>query len=93
MMNSIILVLFTDIDMFQMVEKCKRDGISYIAYKYSKSNNKYICGYDKDKESTYLMNWDVNNLNGWAMGQPLLTGGFKWLKEDEWDDIFKTKWI
>ena len=68
---------------------CKRGGISYIAYKYSKPNNKYICGYDKGKESIYLMNWDVNNLNGWVMSQPPPTGGFKWLKEGEWDDILK----
>ena len=25
------------------------------------------------------------------MNQPLPTGGFKWLKEDKWDDILKTK--
>ena len=25
------------------------------------------------------------------MSQPLLTGRFKWLKEDKWDDIFKHK--
>ena len=56
MMTSIILKLFTDIDMFPLVEKGKRGGISYTANRYSKPNNKYICGYDKDKESTYLMN-------------------------------------
>ena len=28
---------------------------------------------------------------GWAMSHPLPTGGFKWLKEDKWDDILKNK--
>ena len=39
---------------------------------------------------------DANNLYGWAMSQPLLTGRFKWLKDDKWDDIFEKKrwnWI
>ena len=33
--------------------------------------------YDKDKESSYLMYWDVNNQYGWAMSQKLLVDGFK----------------
>ena len=40
-----------------------------------------MCDYDKDKESSYLMYLDANNLYGWAMSQPLPTGGFKWLKK------------
>ena len=50
-----------------------------------------MCDYDKDIESSYLMHLDANNLYGWAMSQPLPTGGFKWLKEDKWDDILKNK--
>ena len=46
---------------------------------------------DYDKESSYLMYLDANNRYGWAMSQPLLTGRFKCLKEDKWDDIFKNK--
>ena len=68
-----------------------RGGISYIAKRYSKPNNKYMCDYDKDKESSYLMYLDANNHYGWAMSQPIPTGGFKWLKKDKWDDILKHK--
>ena len=89
-MTGINLELFKDIDMNQMIEN-KHGGISYIANIYSKQNNKYICEYDKDKESSYLMNEDANNLYGWAMSQSLRAGGFKWLKEDEWGVIFKKK--
>ena len=90
-MIGINLELITDIDMYLMVEIGLRDGVSYIANRYSKPNNKYLSDYDKNKGSSYLMYLDANNLYGWAMSQPLPTGRFKWLKEDKWDDIFKNK--
>ena len=88
-MTDINLKLITDIGMYQMVETGLRGGVSYIANRYSKPNNKYLSDYDEDKESSYLMYLDENALYSWAMSQPLPTGGFKWLKEDKWDDIFK----
>ena len=78
--TGINLELITYIDMYQMVEKGFRGRISYIANRYSKPNNKYMCDYGKDKESSYLMYLDTNNLYLVAMSQHLPTGGFKWLK-------------
>ena len=90
-MTDINLKLITDIDMYQMVETGLRGGVSYIANRYSKPNNKYLSDYDENKDSSYSMYLDANNLYGWAMSQSLPTGRFKWLKEDKWDDIFKKK--
>ena len=37
--------------------------------------------YDKNKESSYIQYWNVNNLYGWAMLQKLLVNDFKWIKD------------
>ena len=36
--------------------------------------------YDKNKKSSYLKYWDVNNLHGWAVSKKLPLNGFKWVK-------------
>ena len=38
-------------------------------------------GYDKNKESSYIQYWDVNNLYGWAMSQKLPVNNFEWIKD------------
>ena len=54
-----------------MIEECIRGGICPSIYRYSKADKKYMKKYDKNKESSYLQYWDVNNLYGWAMLQKL----------------------
>ena len=61
--------------------------ISYIAKRDCKANNKYVKGYDKNKDSTFIMYWDVNNLYGWAMTQYLPYDDFKWMSEEEISEI------
>ena len=36
---------------------------------------------DKNKESSYLQYWYVNNLYGWAMLQKLQVNNFVWIKD------------
>ena len=86
-MTDIKLELMTDIDMFQFIEKGMRGGISYIANRYGKANNKYMKTYDEKAPSKYIMYLDANNLYGWAMSQYLPTGGFKWMTEKQIDNI------
>ena len=50
-----------------MIEKEIRGEICHSVKRYAKANNKYIKDYDKNKESSYLKYWDVDNLYGWAV--------------------------
>ena len=67
--TEVKLELLTDVDMLLMVEKGIRRGICHALHQYVKANNKDMKDYDKDKESSYLKYWDVNNLYGWTMSQ------------------------
>ena len=91
-MTDIKLELITDIDMFQFIEKGMRGGISYIANRYGKANNKYMKDYKKDEPSKYIMYLDANNLYGWAMSQYLPTGGFRWMTQKQIDKIDLNKY-
>ena len=57
--------------MLLIVEKVIREGICNTIHQYAKANNKYMNDYDKNKESSDIKYWDVNNLYGWAMSQKL----------------------
>ena len=60
-----------------MVKKGIRGGIYYAIHQYQKANNKYNKDFDKNKESSYLMNWNVNNSYGWTIFQNFSLAGFK----------------
>ena len=67
--TEVKLELLSDIDMLLIVEKGITGGICHSIHQYAKANNKYMEDYDKNKESSYLKYWDVNNSYGRAMSQ------------------------
>ena len=79
-MTGVKLEKISNIDKYLFIEKGCRGGISYIAKKYAKANNKYMNVYDAKKPSTFITDLDMNNLYVWAMSEYLFYGGFKWLK-------------
>ena len=74
-----------NVNMYQFIEKVMRGGVSYIANRYGKANNKYMNKYDEKAPSKYIMYLDANNLYGWAMimSQYLPTGNFRWMTDKE----------
>ena len=86
-MTKIKLELLTDVDMYLFIEKGLRGGISYIANRYGKANNKYMNEYNEEEPSKYIMYLDANNLYGWAMSKYLPTSGFEWLTKQEIEDL------
>ena len=64
-----------------MVEKGIRGGICHSIYRYAKANNKNMKDYDKNKEPSYLQDWDVNSLYRWATSQKLRENNFEWIED------------
>ena len=79
-MTGAKLVKISDIYKYLFVEKELKGGISYIAKRYAKANNKYMNDYDSKKLSEFITYLDMNNLYGWGLSEYLPYGGFKWLK-------------
>ena len=85
-MTGVKLEKISDIDKYLFIEKGLRGGISYIAKRYAKANNKYMNDYDPKKLSTFMSSLDMKDLYGWAMSEYLPYEGFEWLKNvDEFD--------
>ena len=63
--------------MLIMHEERIRGGMCQATYRYAKANNKYMKNYDKNKESSFLIYDDANNLHGWSMFKKLPVGDFK----------------
>ena len=69
--TKVKLGLLTDINMLLMAERRIRRRIYRAIHRYEKAKNKYMKDYDKNKESSYIQYWDVDNIYGWAMSQKL----------------------
>ena len=80
-MTGIELEKISDIDKYLFIEKGLRGGISYIAKRYAKANNKYMSDYNPNKQSTFITCLDKNNLYDWAMSKYLPYSKLEWLKK------------
>ena len=59
----------SDIDQYLFIEKGTRGGVSYVAKRYTKANNKCMCDYDLNKQSTFITYLGKNNLYGRTMSE------------------------
>ena len=79
--TNVKLDLLVDIDMLVMVQKGRRGWLYHSICWYTKANDKYMKDYDKNKESSYIQYWDVNNLYDWTMSQKLPVSNFDRIKD------------
>ena len=52
-----------------------------VSKRHARANNPAVEGYDPEKPNSHILYLDANNLYGWAMSQPLPTGGFRWVED------------
>ena len=84
------LELLFDHEIISFIQNGMRGGIFQCSNKYAKANNKYMeSDYKPNLPSSYIMYFDVNNLDGQAMSCPLPYGGLKWLDLSESQDSFE----
>ena len=79
-MTAVKLEKLSDPGKYLFIKKGLNGGLSYIAKRYAKANNKYMQNYNPKKPSKFIIYLDMNNLYGWAMSEYLPYEGFKWLK-------------
>ena len=86
--TGIRLELLLDPDMLLMFERGIRGGITQSVHRWAAANNPNMGSeYEPSCPTKYLQYLDANNLYGWAMSQPLPTGGFFWVEFDESKDL------
>ena len=73
-MTGVKLEKVSDVDKYLFIKKGLRGGISYIAKRYAKANNKYTKSYDSKKPSKFITYLDMNNLYSWKLSEYLLYG-------------------
>ena len=77
--TRVSLELLTDSNMYLFIEKGLRGGISMVSHRHATANNPQMEDFNPEQPTSYLMYLDSNNLYGWAMSQPMPTGGFQWV--------------
>ena len=81
------LNLITDKDAYLMIENSIRGGIATISKRYARANNPLVKGYDLSKPITYIIYLNANNLYGKAQCEPLPVGEFKFLTDEEIEQL------
>ena len=86
-LTNVKLELISDPQMFLFFENNIRGGVSVCSHRYAKANNVHVPDFDPNKDTSYLVYLDANNLYGWAMSQALPLCDFKFLTDDEIQSI------
>ena len=70
--------------MYRIIQPNMRGGICHASVRFACANNKLMgLPYDPRQPTSYIMEVDANNLNGWAMSQEMPDGEFERVSHDE----------
>ena len=58
-----------------------------ISHRYARANAPGMENYKTRKRNSQIMFLDANNLYGWVMSQTLPTTNFKWLTDEEMEEL------
>ena len=86
-MTDAKLEKISDIEKYLFIEKGSRGGISYIAKRYAKADNKYMSDYDLENPSTFITYLDKNNFYGWSVSEYFPYKKFEWLENIDKFDV------
>ena len=78
--TGVKLELISDIDVLLMIEEGIKGGICHSVLN-TKANNKYMKDYDENKDDSFLLYTDYNNLYGKAMSEKLPVDVFEWIED------------
>ena len=81
--SEVKLELINDIDMYNMVEKGIRGGVSMISGRYAEANEPRMDTYDSSKPIKSLLYLDANSLYPTAMSMPLPIDQFEFAEDPE----------
>ena len=81
------LELIHDVDMYMMLEKAIRGGLTMITHRMSTANNSCLTIYDVNRKGISLLYVDANNLYGLSMSDLLPYNGFEWATPEELEEM------
>ena len=86
-MTDVEMDLLIDFDQNLFIEERISRGMATISHWYTQTNSPGMENYDVSKRISYKMYMDASNLFGWVISQPLPISNFKWLTDEEMEDL------
>ena len=79
-----LISLMTDSEMYRIILSNIFGDICDKSVHYARANNKLMNSlYDPQQPTSYIIEVDANNLDGWGMSQKMPDGDFEWLSQNE----------
>lgn len=77
------LELLSDPEMYLMIERGIRGGVSMISQRHAAANNRNMARFNPSRAVSFIRYLDMNNMYGLGMSQYLPVNGFRWATESE----------